>query len=215
MLVVVARGPDESRSNESSRRSSGSNQGTGETNPIGGNWTHVCKLSTNSVWHANLGTAVVRMSNLYKDVKPLYESQQGCTPNLCIDAAPGPDGSAGSGGWGWDSSASSPVTDLKVGTTHGLTVTVLQPNAEVADGSVTLTYDPYDFSYQGNGDTSASCNSASYPAVSCTYTDLGHSSKSDSFQFKALHDDPDAVITATAVAGGQQASAAFPVAITG
>jgi hypothetical protein len=173
------------------------------------------KLSTNSVWHANLGTGVVQMNNLSKSVKPLYESQQGCTPDLCIDAAPGPNGSAGSGGWGWDSSTDKPVTNLTNGSTNGLTVTVLQPNSEASQGSITLTYDPYDFSYQGNGDSSASCTPASYPAVSCTYTDLGHSSKSDTFQFKALHDDPYAVITATALAGGQQATASFPVAITG
>jgi hypothetical protein len=199
------------------------------------------KLSTNSVWHSNLGHGVVQLGNINKSVtdainaelgtkadksatdaalagkadKPLYESQQGCTPDLCIDAAPGPDGSAGSGGWGWDSSTNAPVTSLANGSTNGLTVTVLQPNAETANGSITLTYDPYDFSYQGNGDSTASCTSASYPAVSCTYTDLAHASKSDTFQFKALHDDPYAVITATAVASGQQASASFPVAITG
>jgi hypothetical protein len=186
------------------------------------------KLSTNSVWHANLGGGVVQLNNINKSVtsainaevaakadKPLYESQQGCTPDLCIDAAPGPDGSAGSGGWGWDSSTNAPVTRLANGSTNGLTVTVLQPNATTANGSITLTYDPYDFSYQGNGDSTASCTSASYPAVSCTYTDLAHTSKSDTFQFKALHDDPYAVITATAVAGGQQASGSFPVAITG
>lgn len=181
---------------------------------INGSVTHK-KLSTDSVWHANLGSGVVQMGNLNKAVKPLYESQQSCTPDLCIGAAPGPDGSAGSGGWGWDSTTKKPGTDLTVGSTNSLTVTVLQPNSEAGRGTITLTYDPYDFSYQGNGDTSATCTQASYPAVSCTYTDLAHSSKSDAFQFKALHDDPYAVVTATADAGGEQATASFPVAIIG
>lgn len=182
---------------------------------LSGNSVWHKNIGTNSVWHANLGRGVVQANNLSQSVKPTFESQQSCTPDLCIDAAPGPDGSAGSGGWGWNSTTKKPVTDLTAGSTNGLTVTVLQPNNEVSNGTITLTYDPYDFSYVSNGDTGATCKQASYPAVSCTYTDLAHSSKSDSFQFKALHDDPYAVVTATADAAGQQATASFPVAITG
>lgn len=146
----------------------------------------------------------------------LFESSESCTPNLCVDAAPGPDGSAGSGGWGWDNAANGPLTDLSVGSTHGLVVTVLQPNNETADGTITLTYDPYDFAFESNGDAGAKCVASSLsPSVSCSYTDLAHSAKSDSFSFKAMHDDPDAVVTATVNVGGATAIAAFPVSITG
>ncbi len=172
------------------------------------------KLADNSVWHANIGTGSVQANNLNKDVKPLYESQQSCTADLCIAAAPGPNGLAGAGGWGLSSTTKKPITDLTAGTTNGLTVTVLQPSSEVSHGTITLTYDPYDFSYVSDADTTASCTQASYPAVSCSYTDLDES-PSDTFQFKALHDDSYAVVTATVDAGGQQASASFPVEITG
>jgi hypothetical protein len=147
------------------------------------------------------------------------ESIQSCTPDLCIDAAPGQDGSAGGGGWGWDGTANAPVTDLTAGSTNTLTVTVLQPNGESSDGSITLTYNPYDFSYVGNSDSSAACvdetSGLGYPAESCTYTDLAHSAKSDGFQFVALHADPNATVTATVCADGEQAVAIYPVQITG
>jgi Collagen triple helix repeat (20 copies) len=146
----------------------------------------------------------------------LFASTQNCTPDLCIDAAPGPQGAAGAGGWGWDNDANAPVTDLAVGSTNTLTVTVLQPNTETANGSVTLTWDPYDFTLVGNADAGANCTTtADYPSMSCTYSDLAHSAKSDGFQFTALNDDPDAVVAATADVGGEQATAQFPVAITG
>jgi hypothetical protein len=146
----------------------------------------------------------------------LFASTQNCTPDLCIDAAPGPQGAAGGGGWGWDNNANAPVTDLTVGSTNALTVTVLQPNAESANGSITLTWDPYDFALVGNSDASANCSTtADYPSMSCTYSDLGHSAKGDAFQFKALNDDPAAIVAATADVGGEQATAQFPVAITG
>jgi hypothetical protein len=146
----------------------------------------------------------------------LFASTQNCTPDLCIDAAPGPQGAAGAGGWGWDNDANAPITDLVVGSTNALTVTVLQPNAENSDGSITLTWDPYDFALVGNSDASANCTTTTdYPSMSCSYSDLAHSAKSDAFQFTALHDDPDAVVAATTNVGGEQATAQFPVSITG
>jgi hypothetical protein len=146
----------------------------------------------------------------------LFASTQNCTPDLCIDAAPGPQGAAGGGGWGWDNNANAPVTQLAVGSDNPLTVTVLQPGNESADGSITLTWDPYDFALVGNADGGANCTTTSdYTSISCSYTDLAHSTKSDAFTFTALNDDPDAVVAATVDVAGEQATAQFPVSITG
>lgn len=144
----------------------------------------------------------------------LFSSTQNCTSHLCLDAAPGPDGSAGSSGWGWDSGANAPVTKLAVGSTNPLTVTVLQPSNAMADGEITLTWNPYDFSYVSNSDTGATCvQQSDYPSVSCSYTDLAHSAKGDAFTFKANHADPDAVIGVTTDVGGDQATQTVPVSI--
>jgi hypothetical protein len=137
--------------------------------------------------------------------------------------APGPDGSAGSSGWGWDNATNSPVTDLTAGTTNGFTVNVLQPNTEQANGTITLSWDPYDFTYVSNEDTSATCTGASQnpdpymsPGVeTCSYTDMAHSSKGDTFQFTAGNNaDPDAVIGVSVDVNGEQATGQFPVQIS-
>jgi hypothetical protein len=142
------------------------------------------------------------------------ESSRFCTPSLCIDADPN---SGGSGGWGWDSTTNSAVTDLTVGTPAALTVTVVQDGTESADGSITLTWNPSDFTGPTAGsDGSATCTTASTGnAMSCTYTDLSHQYKSDSFTFTPLADNPDAQVEATVAVNGQEASAVFPVAISG
>ena len=142
------------------------------------------------------------------------ESTRFCTPSLCIDADPN---SGGSGGWGWDDVANAAVTDLTVNHAAAFTVTVVQDGSEYANGSITLTWNPTDFSGPTAGsDSSASCTTASTGnALSCTYTDLAHQYKSDSFSFTPLADNPDAQVEATVVVEGQQASAVFPVAITG
>lgn len=142
------------------------------------------------------------------------ESTRFCTPNLCIDADPN---SGGSGGWGWDAVADSAVTDLTVGKPAQFVVTVVQDGEEYADGSITLAWSPTDFTGPTAGsDKSATCTTASTGnALSCVYTDLSHQYKSDSFEFTPLADNPDAQVEATVVVNGQQASAVFPVAITG
>ena len=145
---------------------------------------------------------------------PELESTRFCTPNLCIDADPN---SGGSGGWGFDYTTDSAVTDLTVGTPASFTVTVVQDNEEYADGSITLAWNPTDFKGPTSGsDKSATCTTASTEnALSCVYTDLSHEYKSDAFEFTPLADNPDAQVEATVVVNGQQASAVFPVAITG
>lgn len=142
------------------------------------------------------------------------ESTRSCTPDLCIDADPN---SGGSGGWGFDFATNSAVTDLTVGTPASLTVTVVQDGAENADGSITLAWNPSDFNGPTAGaDGSATCTTASTGnAMSCTYTDLSHQYKSDSFTFTPLADNPDAQVEATVSVSGEQASAVFPVAISG
>ena len=141
------------------------------------------------------------------------ESVRSCTPDLWIDDAPASDGSSGSGGWGWDTSANAPVTSVAVGdASDPLTVTVLQPNTETADGDITVTYNPYDFSLVSESD--GTCTTLNGNTEACTYSDLAHSAKSVSFGFKPLHANPDAVVTATVDVNGEQATAQFPVAIT-
>jgi len=142
------------------------------------------------------------------------ESSRSCTPTLCIDADPN---SGGSGGWGWNNVLNAAVTDLTVGQTYPFTVTVVQDGSENSNGSITLTWNPTDFAGPTTGsDGSAVCATASTGnALSCTYTDLAHQYKSDSFNFKALADNPDAQVAATVEVNGEEASALFPVAITG
>jgi hypothetical protein len=142
------------------------------------------------------------------------ESSRSCTPTLCIDADPN---SGGSGGWGFNNVLNAPVTDLTVGQTYPFTVTVVQDGTENADGSITLTWNPTDFAGPTAGsDGSAVCATASTGnALSCTYTDLSHQYKSDSFSFKALADNPDAQVGVNVEVNGEEASALFPVAITG
>jgi hypothetical protein len=101
------------------------------------------------------------------------ESSRSCTPTLCIDADPN---SGGSGGWGWDNVLNAAVTNLTVGQTYPFTVTVVQDGSENANGSITLTWNPTDFTRPTAGsDGSAVCATASTGnALSCTYTDLAH-----------------------------------------
>jgi hypothetical protein len=155
-----------------------------------------------------------KLSRYLNSVLAKQESSRFCTPTLCIDADPA---SGGSGGWGFDTTTNRPVTKLKKGNSYPFTVTVVQDGTQYADGSITLTWNPNDF--QGpttGGDSSAQCAPASTSnALSCTYTDLSHQYKSDSFTFKALAINPHAQVGVTVQVNGEEASALFPVAITG
>ena len=141
------------------------------------------------------------------------ESSRVCTPDLCIDDAPDPAGSSGSGGWGWDSTTNSAVTSVAVGQSAPMTVTVLQPNTEQADGSITVTWDPYDFSL-ASPPTDGTCTAIGNNTETCSYTDLSHSAKSVAFTFTAQHPNPNALVDASVVVNGEQASAQFPISIT-
>ena len=143
----------------------------------------------------------------------LFESTGNSTPDLAIDMAPGPDGSAGSGGWGWDGSANKPVTDLTVGTAATFTATIVQPNDETADGSLTLTFDPYDFALTTSPADGGCTVIALTSQVACTFTDLAHSAVSKPFVFTPQHANPDATVGVTALVGGEEATAQFPVKI--
>ena len=133
------------------------------------------------------------------------ESWESCDESLCIDT-PNPDGT---GGWGHN------VTSLTVGVNATLTVTALNPG-ECDSGTITLTWRQTDFSFVGHGDTSATCTDPFDlgSVVTCSYTDFGHSAKSDSFTFTPQNPTNTALVTATVDACGQQASETFPVAIT-
>jgi hypothetical protein len=143
----------------------------------------------------------------------LYESTVTDAPDVQLDMAPGPDGKSGSSGWGV-SSAGIGLTNLKAGSTSTFTVTVLQPNSESADGSITLSWNPFDFTFVSNAD--GTCSAVpNTSAETCAFTDLAHSAKGVGFQFKANQADPDAVIGVTTIVDGEEASGTFPVQITG
>lgn len=144
----------------------------------------------------------------------LYESTGNSTPGLALDMAPGPDGSAGSGGWGWDASANKPVTELTVGTAATLTATVVQPGSETADGSLTFTYDPYDFALTTPAADGSCSVIAQTSQETCTFTDLDHAATSKPFVFTPKHADPDATVGVTALVNGEEATAQFPVQIS-
>jgi hypothetical protein len=143
---------------------------------------------------------------------PTAQSSRFCTPTLCIDADPA---SGGSGGFGFNNTLNKPISVLRVGNTYPFTVTVVQDGNENADGSITLTWNPADFTGPvTGGDSGAQCTTASTGnAMSCTYTDLSHQFKSDSFNFTALRADAFAHVDATVEVNGEEASAEFPVMI--
>jgi hypothetical protein len=144
----------------------------------------------------------------------LYESTGNSTPDLALDMAPGPDGSAGSGGWGWDNDTNKPVTDLTVGTAATFTATIVQPGDETANGSLTLTFDPYDFTLT-TPPADGTCSVIDQTQQeTCSFTDLAHSAVSKAFVFTPQNANPDATIGVTAVVGGEEATAQFPVQIS-
>jgi hypothetical protein len=151
------------------------------------------------------------------------ESTRLCTPDLCIDADPG---SGGGSGWGWNPSlnngAGGAVTDLTVGDPASFTVTVVQDGLGdggdgdySSTGSITLTWNPSDFTGPTSGNDGTCETASTGNALSCTYTDLAHQYKSVGFTFTPLQDNPDAQVGVTVHADDQEASAIFPVAITG
>jgi len=158
------------------------------------------------------------------------ESWSSCTSNLCIDAAPGPKGQDGSGGWGWNAPCNAPVTTLTVGVPATFTVTMLQPgNTPLCNGgntaSITLTFSSQDFTLNM---TSARGAVASNPfdrggVATFPYTDtsfLCHNDQSDGFTFTPKNPTDRALVTATITVIGpdgitvvQQTSSTYPVAI--
>ena len=164
------------------------------------------KLAAGSVANANLNSDL--QSQLATHSK--LESSRYCTRTLCIDADPA---AGDSGGWGYHNGN---VTNLTRGQTYPFTVTVVQDGNQTANGSITLAWNPTDFTGPTTGaDASATCTTASTGnALSCSYTDLAHQYKSDSFNFKALADNPDAQVEVTVEVNGEEASAQFPVVIT-
>jgi hypothetical protein len=176
---------------------------------------HTRNIADGAVTNPKLRNGAVSNSKLNGQLRSVLASQESsrfCTPTLCIDADPA---SGGSGGWGFNSEANRPVTQLKKGHSYPFTVTIVQDATEYADGSITLTWNPTDFVGPTAGsDPSATCSTASTGnAVSCTYTDLSHQDKSDSFTFKARAVNPHAQVGVTVQVNGEQASALFPVAI--
>ncbi|MGH2862004.1 MAG: hypothetical protein ACRDLT_10950 [Solirubrobacteraceae bacterium] len=152
-----------------------------------------------------------------------FESTTFCQPNVCIDAAPGPQGYAGTGGWGFDDTTGNGVVTLTKGQTYPFNVGVLQTLAQEKayspNGSITLTWDPYDLTLVSPpADGTCTAMSGTYGGVACQFTDLAHSDAAKPFQFKAVNDSADAVVGVHVMlndGSGSSASAQFPVAITG
>jgi hypothetical protein len=145
-------------------------------------------------------------------VDALQESVRTSVKGLAIDGAPGASGNGGSGGWGWDSTNNVPVTSVAVGDNAPLTVTAMQANPQV-NGTITLSWNPDDFSLVSNGDGSATQSSLGAGEASFDYTDFAHTDKGDTFVFKALSSNSDAVVSATVTTADGQATATFPIAI--
>jgi hypothetical protein len=149
-----------------------------------------------------------------------FESTESDTENVGLDPAPGPQGDAGTGGWGFDNATGDGVTTLTNGSTNTFDVGVLQYNDTAdANGTITLSYDPYDFTLVGTpGDgtcTDHEANGDGYPIVSCDFTDLDHTASSKGFSFTADNDSPLAEIGVTVDTNGQQVTGQYPVSITG
>ncbi len=176
---------------------------------------HTRDIADGAVTGRKLAAGAVGPSKLNPQLQASVASQESsrfCTPTLCIDADPA---SGGSGGWGFNSKLNRPVTQLDKGHSYPFTVTVVQDGAENSNGSITLTWNPTDFQGPSAGsDSSATCATASTGnALSCSYTDLAHQYKSDTFTFKARSINPHALVGVSAEVNGEEASALFPVAI--
>ncbi len=137
-------------------------------------------------------------------INGIKESWESCDESLCIDT-PDPDGT---GGWGFN------VTSLTQGVNANLTVTALQ-TSPCGTGTITLTWRQQDFSFVSNGDGSATCTDPFDlgSVVTCSYTDFGHTDKSDSFTFTPNNPTRRALVTATVHACDERASETFPIAI--
>jgi hypothetical protein len=149
------------------------------------------------------------------------QSWSSCTATLCIDAPPqGPNGLDGSGGWGWNNTANSPVKVLKVGKPANFTVTVLQPTSGPyidQPGSIILTYSSQSFSLNGTSSRGATATNpfdrGGVAVFSYDADFFNHSDQSDSFTFTPQNAAGNAFVTATISVNGQQVSETFPVTI--
>jgi hypothetical protein len=135
-------------------------------------------------------------------------------PDLSIDTPP----PSGSGGWYPNLSFVSNPT-ITVGEAGvNLVVTAIQNGPENSVGTFTLTYDNTFLTFTGNGDLSAVCAppavSGDVSTVTCSYTDLGHSSKSDSFYFTTLKTGSTSVFAVVSITGSGTASENFPLTIS-
>jgi hypothetical protein len=148
-------------------------------------------------------------------------STRSCVPGLCVDA---PTGHGGTGGWfkgnkvGSDDDA---VTQVAAGDQATLNVTVLQRKSHLYNGTITLTWDPNAFDGPSSGSANGECEAAAAFAgsdsLTCTPGNLKNTAKSDGFTFTAKDGaaGSNAVVTATVATKAGQASATFPIRITG
>jgi hypothetical protein len=146
-------------------------------------------------------------------------SAANCSPDLCLDSAPGADGSQGSAGFGWDTDANAPVTSIAAGAEAPFTVTALQTDPQTR-GQITLTYDSAYLTLTDTGGDGTCVDHHSDSDVSsgwetCDYTDFAHTDKSAGFTFTADAPTAETVVDVTVTTNGEQVTGQYPVTITG
>jgi len=155
-------------------------------NPGGGSFFDVSLAGTFAAGASNSGSVTLTMvnastiqNNCEGLTVPMVFTASSTPPvnaNLSLDPAP-PNGSAG---W-YPNPNFDNVTTIPTNSPAALTVTVIQNNGVLADGTITVNYDPLALTLVTSpGDGTCTTGSGT---VSCTFTDLSHSATSKPFSF--------------------------------
>lgn len=141
---------------------------------------------------------------------PLYfvasSAAPAANPNLSIEPADG------SGGWGPNLTYAI-VPTVTVDESVSLTVTVEQPNSELSDGTITVTYDPTYLTFTGTSPDALNCTAPSPTQESCSYTDLDNSYSSKPFYFTTQKAGETIATAEVSVTGQGTVTQSFPLLI--
>jgi hypothetical protein len=146
------------------------------------------------------------------------ESEQNCTPDICMDAAPGPNkfgNDQGSSGFGYDSTNNTVVTDLTVGNSYPFSATALGTSTLPNSGQITFNFDT-DYLTATNlpsncVDNDASSDNAS-GWVTCSWSG-SHQDQSEGITFTAKNNTPETVVTSTTTTNGETVTQQVPISI--
>lgn len=138
------------------------------------------------------------------------------TPPVASNANLSVEPSDGSGGFGPNPTFLVDPT-VTLGTPVTLTVTAEQPNAELASGSITVTYNDTFLSFtSASGD--ATCTAGATVGVTasetCSYTDLGHGDSSKPFNFATLQAGATSATAVVTIGANGSATESFPLNIS-